>query len=269
MDFENFYEQVMGLAKQLFDDTKLYLRYAFRRMGLPGYQIHQIYLPEQKLIYIPIPKNACTSIKHALHEIEFDKRFDTDLPEFSDYREHHDYYLKRTDAFTSVNTLRERTDCLRFALVRDPVKRLISCYRNRVVDLGDLESSETNLKRYGLPIIPDLNTFAMNLDTYRKVNKSIEHHARPQTEFLGNTLYYLDRVFTLADTSELLGMLQKYKPGLELRQRKTGGTTRTLADLSPEALEAAISYYRQDYELLGEFYSPEKTCKEYESSVSN
>lgn len=259
----------MGLVKQLFDDTKLYLRYAFRRMGLPRYQIHQIYLPEQKLIYIPIPKNACTSIKHALYEIEFDKRFDADLPEFSDYREHHDYYLKRSNAFTSVNTLRERTDCMRFALVRDPVKRLISCYRNRVVDLGDLESSGTDLKRNGLPIDPDLNTFAMNLDTYRKVNKSIEHHARPQAEILGGTIDYLDRVFTLAETSELLDMLQKYKPGLQLRQRKTGGTTRTLADLSPQALDAVISYYQQDYELLTEFFTAESIRKEFESSVSN
>lgn len=269
MDVENVYEQVMGLAKQLFDDTKLYLRYAFRRMGLPGYQVHQIYLPEQKLIYIPIPKNACTSIKHALHEIEFGKRFNADLPEFSDYREHHDYYLKRRNAFTSVNTLRERTDCMRFALVRDPVKRLISCYRNRVVDLGDLDSSRANLKRYGLPVDPDLNTFALNLDTYRKANKSIEHHARPQAEFLDGAIDYLDRVFTLVDISELLDMLQKYKPGLELRQRKTGGTTRTLADLSPQALDAAISYYQQDYDLLAEFFTAENTRKEYERAISN
>ncbi|MGM0545467.1 MAG: sulfotransferase family 2 domain-containing protein [Bacteroidota bacterium] len=259
----------MGRIKQLIDDAKLYYRFACRRCGIPSYQIHQIYLPKQKLIYIPIPKNACTSIKHALHEIEFGKRFDADLPEFSDYREHHDYYLKRSNAFTSVNELREKSDCMRFAVIRDPVKRLISCYRNRVVDLGDLESSRSVLKQRGLPVEPDLNTFVLNLAAYRKANKSIEHHARPQAEFLGGAIDYLDRVFTLADIPELLEMLQKHKPGLELRQRKTGGTRRTLADLSPEALEAAISYYRQDYELLAESFSPEHTRKEYENSVSN
>lgn len=247
----------MGLLKRNWEELRLYYRYFCRRLGIPGYQVHQIYLPDQKLIYIPIPKNACTSIKHALHEIEFGKRFDADLLEFSDYREHHDYYKKRPHAFTSVSVLQKRTDTTRFALVRDPVKRLISCYRNRVLDLGDLESSRKILENKGLPTNPDLNTFVLNLAEYRRINKSIEHHSRPQYKFLGGTIDYLDSVFTLRDISELEEMLQDFKSGLKLRQRKTGGTDVTLDDISREALGVAIEFYKKDYKLLEDYFSPD------------
>lgn len=252
----------MGFLKRVTDDIELYYRFSCRRLGLAGYQVHQIYLAEQELIYIPIPKNACTSIKHALHEIEFGKRFDAGLPAFSDYREHHDYYKKRPDAFTSVSALREQTDVIRFALVRDPVRRLLSCYRNRVVDLGDLRSSRKVLGRMGLSAEPDINTFVKNLEEYRRANKSVEHHSRLQSDFLGGTIDYLDRVFTLKDMPGLLEMLRTYKPGLELRQRKTGGTKITLADLSEKALLQAIDFYNRDYELLKNYVSPERIAKE-------
>lgn len=259
----------MGILKRAIDDFKLYYRYSCRRLGIAGYQVHQIYLPEQKLIYIPIPKNACTSIKHALHEIEFGKRFDTDLPEFSDYREHHDYYKKRSKAFTSVSTLREQTNAHRFALVREPVKRLLSCYGNRVVDLGDLNLSRKKLERKGLSAEPDLNTFVMNLEAYRQANKKIEHHSRPQSRFLGGTIEYLDRIFTLAEIDDLLGMLREYDPGLDLRQRKTEGTKVTLADLSEKALQHAITFYREDYKLLGSYFKPKEMVEKYSALNTN
>lgn len=253
----------MGFLKRKIDDIKLYYRFSCRRFGIPGYQVHQIYLPEQELIYIPIPKNACTSIKHALHEIEFGKRFDAELPEFSDYREHHDYYKKRPGAFTSVLALREQTNTTRFALVRDPVKRLLSCYRNRVVDLGDLNTSRKKLERLDLPLDPDINTFIINLELYRSANKSIEHHSRLQCEFLGGTTDYLDRVFTMSEIPKLAEMLRNYKPGLILRQRKTGGTMITLSDISEKTLQYAVDFYRSDYELLKNYFSPERIFDEY------
>lgn len=253
----------MGFLKRTIDEIRLYYRFSCRRLGLPGYRVHQIYLPEQELVYIPIPKNACTSIKHALHEIEFCRRFDADLPAFSDYREHHDYYNKRAHAFTSVSALREQKDSTRFALVRDPVRRLISCYRNRVVDLGDLRSSKRVLEQLDLPTEPDINTFILNLEEYRGANKSIAHHSRLQSEFLGGTTAYLDRVFTMGDIPELVEMLRSYKPGLELRRRKTGGTKITLSDLSRKALRHAVDFYSADYELLNHFFNVQEIVKEH------
>lgn len=124
----------MATISKVCGKIKLYYRYGCRRLGLSSYQIHQIYLPEQNLVYIPIPKNACTSIKQALHEIEFGYLFNANLLEFNDYQEIHEYYQLRPHAFTGVNRLKRKTNVTRFAVIRDPVERLISCYRNRVLD---------------------------------------------------------------------------------------------------------------------------------------
>jgi hypothetical protein len=54
----------MGFISQAMDNITLSSQYLFRRLGMPSFQIHQIYLPKQQLLYIPIPKNTCTTIKH-------------------------------------------------------------------------------------------------------------------------------------------------------------------------------------------------------------
>ena len=153
----------------------------------------------------------------------------------------------------------------RFAIVRDPVKRLISCYRNRVVDLKDSLKTKNKIKDKGLPILPDINTFVMHLNQYRKANKIIEHHSRPQHLFLGDTLKYLDKVFTIDQIEELKEFLKGYKNDLELLERKSGGTSYSLSDLSHEALEEAITFYKNDYELLKDYYTPQQLRKEYRS----
>lgn len=243
---------------KIWQTCKLYGRYVLRRLNLPGYQIHQIYLPEQKLLYIPIPKNACTSVKHALHEIEFGEKFTPGKRERLGMVDIHDFYQKRDNAFTGVRQLKEMQDTVRFAIVRDPVERLISCYRNRVVDLGDLQSSLFKLEKMGLPTEPDINTFVLNLDRYRRTNSSIGHHARSQHEFLRGTLDYLDKIFPIEEMEELRSMLKKYGWKYEMRTVKSGGTCFEVDDLSEEALRHAVNYYRQDYDLLSRFYTPQQ-----------
>lgn len=242
-----------------YKELQLYARFLARKMGFPGYQIHQICLNEYKLIYIPIPKNACTSIKQALHAIEFGQIFDANRPINYSYKDIHDYYIKRSDAFTSANKLKTASGFTRFAIVRDPVERVISCYRNRVIDLGDLQSDLDALNRMNLPAEPDLNTFILNLTKYRKASKSIEHHSRPQSAFLGSSLKYLDHVFPLEQIDELHTLLRNFSPNLKMLNRKGGGTKIDSNELSEKALEHAVHFYKKDYELLNQFYQPKIT----------
>ena len=254
--------------KALFKDLYLFFCFACRRLGIPGYQIHQIYLPEQKLIYIPIPKNACTSIMHALHEIEFGAAYDHHEHVEQGYRDIHDYYQKRPNSFTGTKKLSSRTGITKFAVIRDPVKRLISCYRNRVVDLKDLEKTNKEIQRRGLPLEPDINTFVLKLREYRQANKIIEHHSRPQFRFLDNSLSYLDKVFPIQEFDSVKKLLKKFKPDLQMRKAKSGGSSFGLKDLSPKALEAAISFYQEDYELLNDYYTAESVKQEYEEATT-
>lgn len=245
---------------------RLWANFACRRLGFSNCQIHQVRLPEEGLIYIPIPKNACSSIKHALYEIEFNRKFDYSYHQEWGYKDIHDYYNKRSDAFTGVKKLENSGSSIVFTVVRDPVKRLISCYRNRVVDLKDLEQSKPHLKHKGLPVEPDLNTFILELQEYRKVNTIIEHHSRPQYQFLADKLGYIDKIFPLDKIEALKEMFREIKPDLEMRKEKSKGPSYGLRDLSAEAFEEAISFYRKDYELLAEYFSPERIRKEYKQA---
>lgn len=235
-------------------DVKLYYRYACRRLGFSGYQVHQIRLPEERLIYIPVPKNACSSTKEALHEIEFGRRFDKKKDINAPYINIHDYYKKRPKAFTGLKRIASEKEFTRFAVVRDPVRRLVSCYRNRVVDLGDLSINPKSLEKYGLDKTPDINTFVLNLKMYQKANKSIEHHSRPQVAFFGGTLDYLDKIFTMDELDKLQDFLKTYRPSLRFLSQKSGGTSYSVSDLSEEAFKHAINFYRQDYRLLARYY---------------
>ncbi len=256
-----------GFAKSCFKNIRLNYNYACRRLGLEGYQIHQIVLRDHGLIYIPIPKNACSSVKYALYEIDTGCPFDYQKHRERGYKDIHDYYQKRAESFTGVKRL-HNTDSKIFAVIRDPVKRLISCYRNRVVDLKDLEKSKPLLRQLDLPREPDLNTFVMRLEEYREASKLIEHHSRPQYRFLGDSLSYIDEVYPISELGALSKMLQGYNTDLQMRSKKSGGTSYGLKDLSEEVLERAFILYRKDYELLKEYYSPEKIRKEYKEKRS-
>lgn len=248
---------------QILKDIRLKGRFAARKLGVQNYQVHKIELSVQKLIYIPIPKNACTSTKQVLHRIEFGREFDTTRPINDPYVDIHDYYKKREGAFTGTEQLNSETDYDRFTIIRDPVERLISCFRNRVIDLGDLKTDTVSLHKYGLSATPDLNTFVMNLKKYRKANKSIEHHSRPQSAFLGDTLHYLDYVFPIEDLDELQQFLKRFSPGVTFLKRKSGGTTIEVADLSEDALRSAVRFYKKDYRLLQNYYSAEDLLNMY------
>lgn len=244
---KNFFERA-------FKEIRLKSRFAARKVGFSRWQVHQISLPELKLIYIPIPKNACTSVKQALHQIEFGREFDRIRPINDPYGDVHDYYKKRADAFTSVQHLHELSDHTCFTIIRDPLERMISCYRNRVVDLEDLKQSTDALKKMKLPVKPDLNCFVLNLKKYRQASKNIEHHSRPQASFLGDTLSYLDHVYTIERIGDLFDWLQTVSPGFTMLSRKSGGTSVDLSELSDKALRYAIRFYRKDYELLRTYY---------------
>lgn len=248
--------QMRKVLKRTFKEIRLKGRFAARKLGIQNYQVHKIVLSEQKLIYIPIPKNACTSTKQVLHRIEFGREFDTTRPVNDPYVDIHDYYKKRDGAFSGTEELKSAKDYNRFAIIRDPVERLISCYRNRVIDLGDLKKDPGSIQKYKLSDTPDLNTFVLNLKIYRKANKSIEHHSRPQSAFLGDTLCYLDSVFRIEDLAGLQQFLKQFSPGLTFLKRKSGGTKVEISDLTPKALRVAHRFYKKDYQLLKKYYTP-------------
>ncbi|NBC66425.1 MAG: sulfotransferase family 2 domain-containing protein [Bacteroidetes bacterium] len=242
-------------------------RLSARKLGLPGYQVHQIYLKNTDLIYIPIPKNACTSLKHAMHYIEYGEPFELSNYRVYGYQSLHDFYNKQNDAFTSVESL-TKENAFSFSVIRDPVDRFLSCYGNRVVKLGDLQKSSQELDRVGLPTEPNLDTFTQNLIKYRNINSKIRHHTEPQSNFLGDTLEYFEKVFPFEEMNSVQNMLKSFDNSLIMKNRKSDGPKFQLSDLKLTSLQFLLEFYKKDYELLSEFYSRKAVLQRYRIKCS-
>ena len=108
-----------------------------------------------------------------------------------------------------------------------------------------------------------------NLETYQDLSHQLKHHIRPQHSFIGNNLERFDRVFQVENLGELgkkLSEIVGYE--VTLPRLNTGGRKIPLKELSEESMEKLIDYYAKDYELLHEYYSPEKIWQEYQLSLS-
>ena len=112
-------------------------------------------------------------------------------------------------------------DYWKVALVRDPIERLHSCYRHRVVntttlfrdlDPVDGETDPTRpqtpeecvriIQGAGLEIDPSFSFFAKNLDAYAAISANLAKHVAPQSLALGDLSWY-DEVLTLDRLNEL------------------------------------------------------------------
>lgn len=246
----------------LYLNTRRICRLAARKLGLPGYQVHQIYLKNLDLIYIPIPKNASTSLKHAMHYLEYSEPFDLSNYRDYGYQSLHDFYNKQKDSLTSVDTLKKQSAYC-FTVIRDPVERFLSCYGNRVFKLGDLQKSKPKLNRHGLSDKPDLDTFVLNLTEYRRIHSGIRHHTKLQSNLLGGTLEYFNKVFPFEQMNSVKNMLKSFDSSLTMKNRKSDGPKFKLGDLSPTSLQFLFEFYKKDYELLSEFYSRKTVLQQH------
>jgi len=79
---------------------------------------------EKKLVYLPIPKVACTAIKLSLYGEELNNKED------------HQNYMNIHSQLSDKQNYRlssEEKKYFKFAFVRDPFARLVSCYKDKVI----------------------------------------------------------------------------------------------------------------------------------------
>ncbi|SEW32084.1 Sulfotransferase family protein [Aliiroseovarius sediminilitoris] len=194
-------------------------------------------------------------MKMVLYELEHGKQWSGDPdhvhPQFPTYPIREDDF-KATEGFW------------RYAIIRDPISRLLSAYGNRVHHHHDIRKNAAprrfeqllfHLRHPGLSLYPDRDSFFCKLERYQTLSYSIWHHTAPISTFIGNDLDRFDAIFRLEDIPLLEEQLSSLVGRrIILPREQTEGEKVEFDMLSPTAQAAILSHTRTDYELLKDYY---------------
>ena len=197
--------------------------------------VHEI--RQHRLLYVEVPKAACTSIKLAFrHFREFD-----DLPSGGggggggEYSELHDSFgYKNIPYFCFERTLKiyRRRGWKIFTAVRNPYDRFVSHYKNFLAPHGLL--------------------FDEYIEQFSLADHRFDNHLRPQHELVGSNLSLYDHIGRVEHMHELYSYLETVVGPIE--HVKANTTRSSDCSLTGSQRHKVYEIYKGDFELLG--YAP-------------
>ena len=213
-----------------------------------------VLMHEQKYAYFPVPKCACTSLKHFFFEIENGFRFKSfKVNGRPRYIHNAAYPSNEFNAYMQDAT--KDMHCV--AVVRDPISRVLSCYANRVLhhrELDNVELSDKDIER-GMTQRPTLDLFLRFFRRYRELSGPIAHHSRSLSYFLGKDSSFFHRIYDISQVGQMIeDMKVWFRSVPELRRMQKSGLKLTAADLSPKQIAKVKNLFAEDYEVFGDFF---------------
>ena len=219
-------------------------------------------LKSHDLGYMFLPKTASSSLKRLIYEIEMGEPFPEDgLPGRPNFHSHQWVVRSRLGDISKAGR--------RMIVIRDPVKRALSAYADKVQKKKLISKNNLQKKRPELigklpAYNPSLSVFLEFFEDYLRI-QTIHHHIRPFNELLnGHDLTFFTDIFKF----EYLNLahnaiVQITSHQGELQHTNNTNSTATLADLSESELDFLLDYYATDYELLKGYYSPKDLKNEW------
>ena len=205
------------------------------------------------LIFFPIPKVACTSLKVLFYQINNSVEWrDTRLA----YGQVHTLPGYGSLSYGATN-LSDYGSFERIAVVRNPVERALSAYRDkarRVVLSGTV--SETKLKSAGLPLEPNPELFFSEIEQYFECAPVIREHMRPFSYYLGENIGEINRVFRLEELDKLAEFVGQClgKPIEMISSNSSKNSVNAPKPVSEKALQMAADFVNEDISYLSEYY---------------
>jgi hypothetical protein len=232
--------------------------FSFHKQGLPA--ASAIVYRKKKIAYVPIPKNACTSLKIFFYEL----KNNVELKEhFTKIHGRFDYWAIDFDRFA------EDRKFFKFIVIRDPIERFVSAYNNRVKMYRELSKGwfttnypnpEPFLKAFeerSLSFDPAIGEFARRIEDYVELNHTIRHHFIPQHNFFHGRPEIFNKVYNIRQMSELasdianrIGQPASFQ---NVQETKDLPNPARLSDLSAAELSHIQAYYQQDYRILSPY----------------
>lgn len=214
-----------------------------------------VFLWKWGITYFAVPKVACTSLKSMFFKIENGKYFENYVANGTVRHVHNAAYPTRT--FDDIPHERIKGH-KRMAVVRDPVERLLSCYSNRVLHYRELSAKKivsSALAQHDLPADPSLEDFIANLNAYRAMSWSIDHHARPMVDFLGKDPTYFENIYAMKDIPKFVEEVSKeVGQELALERLQEGEEKIPPGALSSQQRGLIENYYSKDYSSFESYF---------------
>jgi len=209
------------------------------------------FLPKEGICYFSVPKCASSTLKHFFFEAENGRAFTAFQVSGKRVSVHG---LYKCTSFEAQSSLARGQDW-KFAVVRDPVSRVVSAYNNRIVHHAQLENPRFHAANQDgeLSASPTLDEFVDKLELYRERSKVVADHVKPLSHFLGRDPDYFDRIFALGELDELHAELAK-RFGRDIPGFRRVQATRSklgASELSPGGREKLEALYEEDYRLFG------------------
>lgn len=211
---------------------------------------------KHRIVFFPMAKNCSTSVKHLFYRLDVGMPFRAAKKNFGLIGHVHKYYPTQTqeewqriyDAYDSI------------VIVRDPIKRFLSAYGNRVVHMKALETmgdASAKILMSNYPLQPSLEQFVQNLEFYCNASSYMKNHIAPQETIVGGIFSKIKHVYDISQVSEFEKfMSERCEKQIVLPREQSGGPKFTVSDLSERSLKKLLDFYHEDYAMLSRFYSP-------------
>jgi hypothetical protein len=207
-----------------------------------------------------LPKSASTSVLKALYYLNHDQIF---------CAKDHGFGVHR---WGRINSGKLSTVNNRVIVIRDPVRRFLSGYSNRVNFHQSLSKKAMEKNRpNALPKIevfnPTLSEFINSFSLYMQV-KTIDHHFRPISGHLtGVPLSFYNHVVKIEEAAGIKDILiQIFGKDFEFTREQATGEKIPIGALTYQQLSKITEFYTSDYRLLEGYYSKQDVFDEWENT---
>ena len=209
------------------------------------YAIFQNRNTGRKLVYYPVAKNANSSAKlFFLKHLKMDKNYYFLSDKIPEYKVNEDSKYKNLDKkYNLVNFLPSYTPFEKIdvdekcCIIRDPIKRFVSAYKNRVLFHKDFGFRNLNINE----IIEKLEN-----------NSFDNRHFLPQSYWLGSDLRYFTIVSNVSNMATFInGVNNFFQNKVEFPRIQIGGTDKNIA-LTNSQKNKLKKIYSSDYDLIGD-----------------
>lgn len=166
------------------------LNTGLRHFDLNYFQ-HSIPIPDANCDYLPIPKNACSTVKNAIYQKKYGIVYKGDIHEYWD-----SYY-----SYFKIRRKGQRRNTV--AILRDPVDRFWSGYQDLIVK-----------RQWAIDCFPDrqpdLNFFLNHFEIFMK-RSGIKSHFSSQYSYINETtkIYRIDQIGEFFQRYELPSSLKE------------------------------------------------------------